>query len=270
MGVEVQAGTTDLDIDIYDAGFYDRPNFSTETGDNEQDTNGGAHTHFEFYNFDNTPLDPSDNTPIPGCRFDINSEASPGTYRNQWRELCDLTNPPPGIYVVRVWTTGNLGGTNQYAVRAEATGPDARVYGINDISIFNNLSGTSILNVAEVAEEHAGKVLEIDLYDPGEDDANAFMTVKTPSGATPSCTWIAFDESQAQTQSGSGACTIQTSNGTSFFNGELVRIQIDIPSGYTCSSDCWWQMEIINSQPHDRTTWAARVIGNPVRLTPNP
>jgi hypothetical protein len=28
-------------------------------------------------------------------------------------------------------------------------------------------------------------------------------------------------------------------------------------------------MEIDNGQPHDRTTWAAKVIGNPVRLVPN-
>ncbi len=274
MGVEVQPGTSNLAIDIYDAGFYDRPNFSTETGDNEQNTGGGADTHFEFYTFDNTPLDPTDNTPIAGCRFDINSETSSGTYENRWARLCTIANPPPGIYVLRVWTTGNLGGTNQYAVRADATGPDARVYGINDISIFvNRPSSTSILNLAEVDQVHAGKVLEIDLYDAGEDfgGSNAYMEVKDPAGNTPTCTWAAFDEGGAQTASGTGNCRIQTANsGGPLFNGELLRIQIDIASGYTCGSDCWWQMRIENNAPQDRTTWAARVIGNPVRLTPNP
>lgn len=269
LGVEIPAGVTDIDIDIFDAAFWERGDFTTQTGDHEQDTNGGADTHFEFYFFDNTPLNPTDNTAVPGCRFDLTSNTS--GYQWQWRQLCSLSNPPPGIYVVRIWTDGSDGGTNQYSVRATTTGGgDARVYGINDISIFNNLSGLSTLHVAEVAQEHAGKVLEIDLFDPGEDDANAFMTVKEPGGSTASCTWVAFDEAGAQTQSGSGSCVIQTSNGSSFFNGELVRIQIDIPSGYTCSTDCWWKMEIDNSQPHDRTTWAARVIGNPVRLTPNP
>lgn len=62
---------------------------------------------------------------------------------------------------------------------------------------------------------------------------------------------------------------IQTSDGESFFNGQIVRIRVEIPTDYECAPDCWWKMEIDNSQPHDRTTWAARVIGNPVRLTPN-
>jgi hypothetical protein len=65
-------------------------------------------------------------------------------------------------------------------------------------------------------------------------------------------------------------CRIQTSNGSSYFNGLWVTAQVDIPTNYTCSSNCWWKMEIQNSQPHDRTTWSARIIGNPVRLVPNP
>ena len=274
MGVEIPSGVTDIDIDIYDAGFYDRGDFSTETGDREQDTLGGADTHFQLYDFDSTPLDPTDNTPIAGCRFDINSEASSGTYENQWAQLCSLANPPPGIYVLRIWTTGNIGGTNQYSVRATTTGPPARVYGINDISIFNNLAGLSTLFLSEVAEVHAGKTLEVDLFDAGEDDQPAWMTVKEPGGATATCDWQAFDESGNPVSgpqfSGSGNCRIQTSDGSSIFNGLLVRIQIDIDNSYTCGADCWWKMEIENSQPHDRTTWAARVIGNPVRLTPNP
>lgn len=270
IAVEVPSGVNDLDVDIYDAGFYDRGSFDFQTGDRFQDTGGGAHTHFQLYDIDSTPLDPKDNSPIAGCSFNISSGAQAFLYRNQWRQLCDIDDPDPGIYVLRVWTTGNIGGTNQYSVRATTSGGgNAKVYGINDISIFTNQSGISTLNLAEVVQDHAGKTLEIDLYDPGEDDANAFMTVKTPSGSTATCTWAAFDEDGNQTDSDSGSCVIQTSDGNSFFNGERVRIQIDIPSGYSCSSDCWWKMEIDNGQPHDRTTWSARVIGNPVRLTPN-
>jgi hypothetical protein len=270
LAVEVPAGVSDLDVDVYDAGFYDRGSFDTETGDRFQDSNGGLHTHFQLYDFDSTPLDPTDNPPIGGCDFSINSGASSGTYRNQWAQLCSLTNPPPGLYVLRIWSTGNLGGTNQYSVRATTSGGgDARVYGVNDISIFTNQAGVSTLNLAEVIEDHAGKTLEVDLYDPGEDDANAFMTVKMPDGSTAQCVWEAFNESGTSQGGDSGACRIQTSDGTSFFNGEHLRIQIDIPDTYTCAATCWWTMEIENSEPHDRTTWAARVIGNPVRLTPN-
>lgn len=269
LAIDVPDEVSDLDVDIYDAGFYDRGSFDFQTGDLGQNTGGGAHTHYQLYWHDSTPLDPTDNVPISGCRFDINSGSSASTYRNQWRQLCSF-DPDPGIYVLRVWTTGNIGGTNQYGVRATTQGGgNARVYGINDISIFTNQTGVSTLSLAEVVQEHAGKVLEIELYDPGEDDANAYMTVKTPGGSTATCTWASFDENENQTDSDSGSCRIQTSDGNSFFNGELLKIQIDIPDSYTCSADCWWKMEIENSQPHDRTTWAARVIGNPVRLTPN-
>jgi hypothetical protein len=95
------------------------------------------------------------------------------------------------------------------------------------------------------------------------------MTVKRPGGTTATCNWAARNEAGTVVDSGSGSCSIQTSDGTSFFNGLWVTAQVVIPDNYTCSTNCWWKMEIDNGQPHDRTTWAAKVIGNPVRLVPN-
>jgi hypothetical protein len=272
--IEVPSGVGNLAVDIYDAGFDERGSFTNETGDHEQDTGNGADTNYQLYYYDSTPLDPTDNTPVPGCSWSISTNST-SYYTNEWRTLCTLTNPDAGIWVLEVSTSGNDGGTNQYAIRATTnTAANARVYGINDISIFTNQSGTyATLNVAEVDEIHAGKVLEINLFDPGEDNASAWMEVHAPDGSTPTCTWVAFDEAGAQTDSDTGSCHIDTTEYSggwnSKFNGELVRIQIDIPGDYTCSSNCWWTMEIKNNQPHDRTTWAARVVGNPVRLTPN-
>lgn len=267
-GIEVTPGMTNVDLLIYDAGFYERDNFNHQTGDLGQDTGGGADTHYKVYNWDSTPLDPTDNPPLSGCEWFIPSGNQSATYRNRWVKLCDLPSTP-GIYVLRVWTTGDDGGTNQYAIRATANGPDPRVYGINDISIFTNQSGVSTLNIAEVDKIHAGKTLELRFYDPGEDDDDAYMTVVQPGGSTATCDWIAENENEVVTDSGSGACRIQTSDGESFFNGQWITANVEIPAGYSCTSDCWWTMKIENDQPHDRTTWAARVIGNPVRLVPN-
>ena len=278
LAIDVPTGVSDLNVDVYDAGFYQRTGFNNETGDLGQDTGGGADTHFQFYRFDSTPLDPTDNVAMPSAscssstgRFDIASGANSSTYKNQWVRLCRLAGSvPAGIYVVRVWTDGNDGGTNQYAVRANTgSAANARVYGINDISIFTNQSGTSTLHVAEVAQAHQGKTLELRFYDPGEDDANAYLTVKNPGGGTATCDWVAKNEAGTIVRSGSGNCRIQTSNGSSFFNGLWVTAQVAIPDAYTCTTNCWWKMVIENSQPHDRTTWAARIIGNPVRLVPN-
>lgn len=283
-GVEVAPGSTDLRIRVFDAGFYERGSFNTQTGDRRQDDGGGANTHFQVYYPDTTPLDPTDNTAVSGCRWDIGSGQGASTWKWRWRRLCRVTTaaPPgggpltPGIYVVRVWTTGNLGGTNQYSLQASVgSGPNPKIYGINDISVFTNQPGaTGKLNLAEVAQVHAGKRLELRFYDPGEDNGNAFMTVKMPNGSTANCSWYSEDESGNITtpggEGGFGPCRIQTSDGNPIFNGQWITATVEIPSGYTCSSNCWWYMDITLNQPHDRTTWSARIIGNPVRLVPNP
>jgi hypothetical protein len=60
------------------------------------------------------------------------------------------------------------------------------------------------------------------------------------------------------------------------FNSQWLTAWVEIPDNYTCDPDhptnpldCWWSVRITNSQPHDRTTWTASIIGNPVRLVPN-
>lgn len=271
-GIEVpEPGVGNLRVYVYDAGFYDRPSFDVETGDNNQDTGGGADTHFQIYFADDTPLDPTDNPPVAGCGWDITSGSNAATYKNKWVQLC-AGAAAPGIYVLRVWTTGDKGGTNQYGLLVHTQGnPNARVYGINDISIFTNEDDQlSNLHLAEVDPVHANKVLEIKLYDAGEDDGTAWMTVKDPDGNTATCDWESTDEQGNVTDSGSGNCRIRTShNGSNEFNGELITAYIDIPADYSCTTDCWWKMLIDNDAPHDRTTWAARIIGNPVRLVPN-
>jgi hypothetical protein len=276
LAVDVPSGVTDLTVRVYDAGFYERGSFDVETGDRAQNTGGGADTHFQMYRFDDTPLDPTNNVAITGCSvgtgaFNITSGASSSTYKNRFVTLCRLSGAvAPGIYVIRVWTDGNDGGTNQFAVRANTgSAANARVYGINDISIFTNQAGISTLHVAEVAQLHAGKTLELQFYDPGEDDQDAFMTVKDPGGGTATCDWVARDEAGTVVDSASGSCIIQTSDGNPLFNGLWVTAQVEIPDSYTCTTNCWWKMEIDNSEPHDRTTWAAKIIGNPVRLVPN-
>lgn len=271
--VDVPSGVSGLTVDVYDAGFYQRPNFNTETGDREQNSDGGADTHFQMYQFDDTPLDPTDNVAISGCSENINSGSSSSTYKNRWVNLCTFSGSvSPGIYVVRVWTDGNDGGTNQYSVRANTSGgPSARVYGINDISIFTNQNGaTSTLHLAEVDPVHANKTLELRFYDPGEDNGTAYMTVEDPSGNTAQCDWESTDEYGNVVDSNSGNCRLKTSDsGTYLFQGLWVTALVEIPSNYTCTTDCWWKLYIENDNPHDRTTWAARIIGNPVRLVPN-
>lgn len=278
-GVEIPSGKTSFTVQLYDAGFYDRSGFA-ETGDEQSLThsaNGGTNTHFQLYDVDTTPLDPTDNPAIGSCSRDINSGASSSTYRNQWVNLCTINNPTPGIYVLRVWSTGNGGGSNSYSlnVTASPSGGDApRVYGINDMSIFTNApSGTATVYLAEIDPVHAGKRLELKFYDPGEGSGNADMTVVMPNGSPATCTWFAEDMDGNTTAPVSGLCQIDTTiGGDAQYNKRWITAYIDIPDPgvYTCGADCFWRMILDLNVSHDRTTWQARVIGNPVRLVPNP
>ena len=54
------------------------------------------------------------------------------------------------------------------------------------------------------------------------------------------------------------------------YNNGWLRVQIDIPTGYTCSADCWWTVKYdfgTGSSPTDRTVWVVNVLGDPVHLT---
>ncbi len=270
-GIEVFPGSGPLTVRMYDAGFYERATYQTETGDTPQDGGGGLGTQFRLHEPDNTPYIPSDNTPIGPCGATIPTGAQASTYRNRWASLCTVNSPTPGIYVLQVSSFTELGGTNQYSLSATtAGGPAPRVYALNEMSVFNNVGGVATINLAEIEAVHAGKRLVIDLFDPGEDfGGNAFLSIVDPTGATASCSYTSRDDLGASGGSGSGSCRIQTSNGSPLFNGKWLTIEVDIPDGYNCLVDCWWKVRYELSNPNDRTTWAARIIGNPVRLVPN-
>jgi len=124
--------------------------------------------------------------------------------------------------------------------------------------------------LAEVDPVHKDKQLELRFYDPGENNADAWVEVKMPNGDTPNCSWTARDESGATTASGSGTCRIKSTIGnTAQFNAQWLTAIIRIPNNYECTDDCFWKMKLDMANSHDRTTWTARIIGNPVHLTPN-
>lgn len=272
-GVDIQTGRTSLTVELYDPAFRnggstgDRSNltFSPDAGGSVI----GPTTRYRLYRPDGTPLNPRDNTNL-ACdqSFNAISGGSPS-----WVQLCNLTNPIAGIWVLRV-STSNGSGNNDYGVRANTSGPgpdNPNVYGINEISIYTNTNGsTATLFLAELDPIHAGKILELNFYDAGEDDGPANYTVERPGGSTANCEWSA----EGGASGNFGPCVIQTATASGpRFNNQWLTAQVEIPNDYQCDiADplaCWWKMKIVNNRPHDRTTWTARVIGNPVHLVPN-
>ena len=236
---------------------------------------------YRIYQPDSTPLIPEDNSNLVSCStgsntLTINSESSSSTYRNRWYRMCRINNPVNGIYVIRTQNGGNsIGGNNSFSFLAasNSTSPLVRIYAINSMSIFTNApSGQAPVYIAEVDPIHANKTLELRFFDPGEGSGNAYMTVVPPPGVTGySCTWTATDVTSSSNPTSGSGCSIQTTvSGSARYNGEWITMNISIPASYTCSSDCFWKMDLDLNTSHDRTTWEARVIGNPVALVPNP
>lgn len=285
--IDVPAGAGNwIDVYLYDAAFYHRNNFG-ETGDSQlpASASGGTKMQFTVFQPDSSPQIPENNlTAVSGCSDNINSAES--GYRNQWVKLCRINNPTEGIYILRVANEfgssgNNIGGTNSYALLADSasfsTSAVTRIYSLNEMGIFtNDDDGNATVYIAEVDPVHANKILELKFFDPGETDGDGEMSVVPPPGVTGhSCTWTATNDYADPTGlvgSTSGtSCSIETSDdGDSMYNGEWVTMQIQIPANYTCSSDCFWKMNLDLVASHDRTTWEARVIGNPVALVPNP
>jgi hypothetical protein len=287
-GIEVFSGSDDLTVEIFDAPF-NRRNQDDGTGDFAFLGSPGPTTNYSLHVVDTTPLDPTDNLPAAGCSTSFPPDT--GSNQDTWFTLCNINGSlTPGIYVLHVTNTGDGIASNHYSVRANvASGTTPRVYGINDMSIWSNdLVENSQLYIAEIEAIHAGKKLELQFYDPGDALEESWMSVISPQGSTPNCSWTVWNHNlTVQTQSpGSGECKWLTTDPSRVdptrtgpggsptalrvYNEQWIVALIDLPDDPAdmCGSDCFWKMELDLSDPTERTTWRARVIGNPVRLVP--
>ena len=279
--IDLPAGSTGLDIDIYDAGFYER-GLTVETGDYDFGNGSEVDMRFTLFEPDGTPLNHTDNPPA-SCSsggagsdgiWNVDPEDSSPNTRNVWYNFCTIGSgaTTSGRYVLQVQSLGNGYATNHYGIRANAiSGSNPAVQGINDISIFANVDGgSSTFYFAEVVEAHAGKQLQMVVFDPGEGSGTNTITFIDPYGATPNCSYVATYPDGSVFETGSGSCSIDASNAR--LNTMVVTVTIDLAPTYTCNpagsfGGCWWQANFAYaSQSHDRTTWEARIVGNPIHL----
>jgi len=259
-------------------------------------------TSYRVYEQTN-PLDFNARTPVTAgsaanhegsCNWSLQQEV---TFRLQWADLCTITMQPGDTYLLNVRSaaiTGvaNSAGRNSYAIEAVSTGPGAQpaLYAYNKMVMYNNVSsGAATFYVAEVSPEYAGKTLVLELYDPGESSADAWLYPMMPSaidtGAvvsppTANCSFSSTRASypRAVDLNNGGLCSIRTTEGSSpLYNGYWVTIRVTIPTTYTCTAglnpevsagSCWWGIRYnFGGAATDTTTWQARVEGNPVHLT---
>ena len=286
--IDVPAGVTGMGVQVYDAGLYHRSAENVDTGDTDYQLSSGrtTTTHWTFYDQDPSELDVSDNPTAaeagicdagPG-QWALAQGASASTYRNRWQTICRVDGTvPPGRYLLRVRTSGNGASANRYAIRIDAssaTKPRIAAYG--DMSMYNNIDGgVANFYLAEVDEVHAGKTLQIQMYDPGEvSGGNGTMKILAPGGAVAgSCVGSTSSPSSTFTDGATlSPCEFTTAtNGSARYNGHWVTLHIRIPDDYECEMDtipgCWWKVRYeITGQGNDTTTWSAQIVGDPVHL----
>lgn len=246
---------------------------------------------FSLISENGTPLDDSDNFPVPGCTKTY-SELTPFdlTYLGsvRWNRLCTITTGmPAGRYIVRV-TNGAPGslaadGSNQWGLVAKYTNATAnnglcdgrtnamcpRVYGRDAISVYaNTTDGVASFFLAEIPEYHVGKTLELELWDPGEGGSK--IEILQPTGANTwglkTFSWASFNDNGSSHQSGNNVTSVSVTNNV--FNGRLLRIRIQLDGYNPPANNKWWKIQYTfgSGVVTDRTTWSARVIGDPVHL----
>ena len=157
------------------------------------------------------------------------------------------------------------------------------MYGLGELSVGNYhvSDANSEFYLAEVAEFHGGRTLQIELFDAGDAVDQVFIQILRPDGnPAPTCTWSTRTRplSGSEDDADGNGCTIDAKGppgggNPGKFNEDWLDIRLPIPNGYTCepgADGCWWKIKMISINPSDRTTWHAKVTGVPIHLVHEP
>lgn len=260
----------------------------TDSAVDDKRQSGDETYTYTLYAADNTPLNDEDNPQI--CQKTFTRDTAFDGYEylgsRRWNTLCTIASTATsGRYILRVQNEGAItspeaDGSNQWGLVAKYTGAGdglcdgrndslcPRVYGRDAISV-RAAANTQVASfyLAEIDRQHAGKKLKLELFDPGEGGQKIEIMKPTGTGGntwTPaSFSWKAAGVSWPT--SASNVTSIDVTN--SKFNGHLIEITIDL-TGYDPPLDNqWWQIRYtFGGTVTDRTTWSARIIGDPVHL----
>jgi hypothetical protein len=283
-----------LTVAVYDAGNYVRTPYPTfETADN-----GTVNTSFEMFDINPQPTDIAGDfaasrslkgacTATPG-KFVILNNTSSATYKNLWVDLCTISVTAPGTLHIQVKSSSIVdmvggavadsgNGWNQFSLKAtvSGTGVTPSLYGVGDLSMFNNLPGasgdvTANFYFAKIDPIYAGKTLTAQLFDPGDGaSGDYYVNILMPGGVTTACSYGEL----GGTKTAISPCRVQTRNSSgNAYNGKWLQIDVALPTSYACSSDCWWKVsyEFLNvaagSSPNDRTVWSVQLSGHPIHI----
>jgi hypothetical protein len=228
----------------------------------------------------------------PDCRYKTDVPyGDDRDYHDRWYRLASGL---AGGKIYRIHTTStdpaNIGqtrgtyGENSFALYASAAVGTPRIYGIGAMQAFTPLSASgsevsSEFYLAQIEAVHAGKTVEIKLWDPGDTSPlSGTLEILAPNSSGWAPTRFDYTAAEGTTNGNATNCgtfagndvsSVQTSTPASRFNGCWLTIQIPIPSSYVADQDGWWKIRYKmtgNGTSVDVTTWTVQILGNPVHL----
>lgn len=231
----------------------------------------------------------------PECRTTTISNYGDGRdYHDQWYRLASGVSGGLSGKVYRIHTTSTdpsnvaaqrpVDGENSFALYSSI--PGSRIYGLGAMQMFTPLSAsgspvTSEFYLAQIDAVHAGKTVEITLWDPGDTrPLSASIEILLPNAGGWTATALDYTAAQGTTNSAAAPCDTLSGNGVPLiqtnvgntngtFNGCWLTIQIPIPTTYTAQQSGWWKIRYTmngNGTSNDVTTWKVQIRGNPVHL----
>ena len=246
----------------------------------------------------------------PCERHTDNSYGDGRDYHNSWYLLYSGMSGGPSGRIYRITTSTDpaspsqqLGtdGENSFAIYASASGGTPKVYGLGAMQAFTPLKSgggteSSEFYLAQIEKVHAGKTVQISLWDPGDTNPltasieilipNVFGWQATP--VTYSATVGTSNSNRADGPAPQPDCrtlsrttpdpasistfTSGTGSNTGKFNGCWLTINAAIPDNYNGDQNGWWKIKYTmtgSGVSNDVTTWKVQVLGNPVHLIVN-
>ncbi len=223
----------------------------------------------------------------------------------RWTDICSLSTYTTGDYVVQVTTTANTSaplysttgsllastgagsletndptnvnrGHNRFSIRAgtgaTVSGTGIGLFAGGRLPIYVNQNSSSAeFYLARIEPAYAGQTLALTFFDVADTAGTASMAVIPPVEYASAFTGCQFTRDNTvpnvvpQTN-----CAI-TGLTSANYNARNVTLRLVLPAGYTCNEadplGCWIKVQLtFTGAPADTTTWAASLLGDPVRL----
>jgi hypothetical protein len=302
--VEMAAGSSGGSLWIYDPGFCAGA-LATGLGDTWIGSKVPVSSFYDLYDTQGTPYDLTDDTlwSTSGNTFRQQNGSDPSlggsggsgiagcdAYHLGWYQLGASNLVGGKTYRLHTSTIDPSSPTDQlatnarngWALFAKATGTAPKIYGIGAMEMYTPLpsSSSSEFYLAQIEAAHAGKTMEIRLFDAGDTNQDANIQILIPTTSGWSASNFNYTAAKGTTNSGVTNCTssagtgvnnvVTYSSGSSRFNGCWITIQIPIPTTYTAAQSGWWKIRYnmtgSGSTATDITTWQVEIRGNPVHL----